>query len=553
MTRVTASRLHRFTTSPLYCVALSLVVALALSLVVALALPRTVHAQGTEWNEATVGSDWELYARALAARGMLSDEPWAIRPFSPAVLDKWSASLSAAHPWKDRLPQRTTAPKTFELLRPSVEISGNSAYAWGSNDGPVWQGKGVNAWATMGAVWRWGHISARFEPLVEYAQNEAFQLETVPKSAANPYVDAQTPTSIDLPQRMGSGAYHVIDPGNSYIRIDAKSVGAGFSTEDLFWGPGVRNALLFGPNAAGFPHLFFGTNQAVATPIGRFSGQVIYGRLQESDLAPPNHGSERLGAGLIVAWQLPSIPVTVGLDRFYHRAWPTHWSSADYTLPFGAFFSSQASSTTGTNADNQLASVFFSARAASIGFEVFGEFGKNDRNSSVRDLTVEPESNSAWLLGFLKVIGLDSTHADFWEVRGEVADARVPELQALGRGQSTFYDHSIITQGHTEAGQLLGTPLIERSGGAEFAVDHFTSRGRLGVTLTERQMPPDLGVGMPADSARSQWDLGVGGTIFHGSNDYTFQVGHVWDIDRFPGQDVGNIYLRLGMRVGRGH
>ncbi len=185
-----------------------------------------------------------------------------------------------------------------------------------------------------------------------------------------------------------------------------------------------------------------------------------------------------------------------------------------------------------------------------MGLEVFGEFGKNDRNVDIRDVVLEPEHNSAWLLGFFKVIGLDSAHAGFWTVRAEAASGRVSAIQQIGRGQSTFYDHIPIAQGHTELGQLLGTPLIEQSGGIDLGVDRFTSAGRLGVSLMERQMPPDTWVGMPANQLRSQWDLGFGGTIFHGKSDITFQVGHVWDLNRFPGQDVGNSYLRLGTRLG---
>ena len=62
--------------------------------------------------------------------------------------------------------------------------------------------------------------------------------------------------------------------------------------------------------------------------------------------------------------------------------------------------------------------------------------------------------------------------------------------------------------------------------------------------------PPDFGVGMPADNARSQWDLSVPGTFFIGPTDLTVQAGHVWDLNRFPGQDVGNNYLRISTRIG---
>ena len=513
----------------------------------ALLLPHVCGAQGTQWDEATVGSEWALYARALAVRGFLPDEPWAIRPFSPQVLDQWQAALGTNHPWADRLHKAKKTAGHFQWLRPSVQFSDNSSFPWGYYDGPVWQGKGVNVWVTVGGTWRRGRVSARFEPLFEYAQNAPFPLEPVAGGGTNPYQDPMEPGAIDLPQRMGPNAYHLIVPGNSYIRYDLWDLGAGFSTENLFWGPGVRNALIFGPNAAGFPHLFFGTNRAIATPFGSFSGQVIYGQLQESAYHPAVSSALRLGAGLVATWQPPHTPLTIGAARFFHRFWPKHWTASDYSLPFGALFSRPQVQGTGVT-DNQLASVFFDLRSTSIGLDVYGEFGKNDRNVNYRDLAVEPENNAAWLLGFFKVIGLDSSHTAFWTVRTEVANARVAALDELKRGQSSFYDHGLIVQGHTELGQLLGTPLIQRSGGIDFAVDRYSSVGRLGVALFERQMPPDWHLGMPADQLRSQWDLGFGGVIFHGAMDLNFKVGHVWDLNRFPGQDGGNSYLQLGSR-----
>ena len=65
----------------------------------------------------------------------------------------------------------------------------------------------------------------------------------------------------------------------------------------------------------------------------------------------------------------------------------------------------------------------------------------------------------------------------------------------------------------------------------------------------------DLGVRPPSDAAedqdlRSQWDVMFNGTIFVGASDLTFAVGRVWDLDRFPGTDVRNSYVRLGFRAG---
>src|SRR5262249_29525637 len=156
--------------------------------------------------------------------------------------------------------------------------------------------KGANVWATAGAAFRAGILSVRVEPFVELAQNGAFRLEPTP-AGRSPYVDDLRPGTIDLPQRFGPSSVRVIDPGQSYIRLDWRGVAAGASSENLFWGPGVKESLLLDDNAAGFPHVFIGTSHLIHTPIGGFHGQLVYGRLTESDWAPTSVSTARLGAG----------------------------------------------------------------------------------------------------------------------------------------------------------------------------------------------------------------------------------------------------------------
>jgi len=504
--------------------------------------PANARAQGTAWNEAWVGSEWEVYARALAGRGLLRDESWSIRPFAPQTLERWADSLTSKHPWASRLSKQRAS--HVALLRPSLSSSYNSAFPWGMNDGPVWQGRGLNVWGTVGASLRYGILSARFEPLLAYAANQSFTL--IPNAGGSPFGSALEPASIDVPQRFGTKSYGLFNPGQSYVRLDVFGLGAGFSTENVFWGPGVRQALLFDANGAGFPHLFLGTSHALGTPIGRFSGQLIYGRLEQSSWAAPSAAASRFGAGGIGVWSPPSGWLELGLARFYHRAWPANFTTHDLLTPFGSF-EHDKQVFNGGEADNQLASVFGTVRATRIGLEVFGEFGKNDRNATTRDLEVEPEHNSAWLLGFLQTVNWSDSR--FWTIRAEVANGRVSPIQNLGRSQTTFYDHSPLTQGHTELGQLLGTPLIEASGGADIAVDRWTSDGRIGIGVIERQMPSDLSVGMPSvRDSRSQWDLGISATRFRGASDISAAIGHVWDLNRLPGKSAGNSYVRISVR-----
>ena len=135
-------------------------------------------------------------------------------------------------------------------------------------------------------------------------------------------------------------------------------------------------------------------------------------------------------------------------------------------------------------------------------------------------------------------------------VRGKYANGRITSLQQLGRGLATFYEHAPITQGHTQRGQLLGTPLMERSSGFEFSVDRWSPRGRTGVSVLQRAMPSGLGVGDPSRTTRSQWYTEASAVRFMGRYELFARGGLVFDLNRRPGSDETNLHLLAGLRVG---
>jgi hypothetical protein len=306
---------------------------------------------------------------------------------------------------------------------------------------------------------------------------------------------------------------------------------------------------MLGGNSAGFPHLFLGTSQALRTRIGRFAGQVIYGKLSSSGYAPAAPTSDRFGSGVLASWQPPrGRGFEIGVSRFYHREWSVGGPGlGDLTVPFGSLFQDVQSTKAGA-ADNQIVSLFARWRAEEAGFELFGEFGRNDRSGGGRDLALEPEHNSAWLLGFAKTFVRQG--GELWMLRGEYVNGRITALQRLGRGQATFYEHTPITQGHTERGQLLGSPLLERSSGIELAVDRWAKWGRVGVTLMQRAMPSDLAEGASVQTARSQWYTEASAVRFMGRNELFARGGVVLDLNRLPSSDEQNIYLLAGARFG---
>src|SRR5206468_1504691 len=81
--------------------------------------------------------------------------------------------------------------------------------------------------------------------------------------------------NIDLPARFGTSSYTRAYWGQSSIRLNYKSLSFGLSTENLWWGPGIRSSLLMSNNAPGFKHLTLNTTKPIKTPIGSFEGQLI--------------------------------------------------------------------------------------------------------------------------------------------------------------------------------------------------------------------------------------------------------------------------------------
>jgi hypothetical protein len=355
------------------------------------------------------------------------------------------------------------------------------------------------------------------------------------------------PLSIDLPQRFGADAMGRIDPGESFVRAEWFGARIDFSHARRFWGPGVRHALLLSAQSPRFPHIAIGTAGPLRTILGTFDAELLYARLDQSDWSPPSAATRRFGTGFRAAWTPPRVPLQVGTARFYHRAWPESFTARDLLAPFGSLFYDEQLRAGGPE-DNQLASIFFHLSARRAMLELFGEFGRNDRSVDLRDFIVEPEHNSAWLLGVMKVFSLDSAARRFWSVRYEAANGRIPPLQDLQRGQTTFFEHAPLNQGHTHRGALLGSPLLDRSGGSELAVNRWDSAGRIGASIFQRQMPPDILVGMPRDRTRSQWDVRVSALRFFGLSELSGQIGYVWDLNRFANKDVGNVYVAAGWR-----
>jgi hypothetical protein len=524
---------------------------------------------------AVVGGDVERYVRALAVGGIIATTPWATRPYGAEDLRAMlTAKEAKSHPWQPALARAVARPAT---LGGAIFTSFNSGFPWGNNDGAMWQGRGVNAAIGGAATIRWKHGTLVAAPSAFVAQNSSFPQLLQSASSVSRYADPLFPGNIDLPQRMGGSAYVRLDPGESSLRMYAGSYVAGVSTASIGWGTGESFPAVLGPNAGGFPHIFAGTRgRGARIPrLGHVSAEYVLGVLQQTAWSPvqgsesyvsaQQSGTRRIGTGLNVSLTPELLPnLELGASRFFHspyRSGPRRWDA--WSKPFEGLFKANfgarnpdTADPTG-DADNQLASVYarwvFPVRGVEANIELFRE----DHNWDSRDLAQEPENNGAVLASIRTITHRRATQLGVLTFEYFDGDVR-PIAQA--RAQGYLYISGGLLQGHTQRGQLLGTPIGPGAvAGERVGWERFTSDGALRVNLqrwrTRSLRTPDgqglyLGAGNAIPYSHDWIVDGCAAiTRYHGNGARTIEAGIAW-----AGQfnfDIGrvNLYARASWSV----
>jgi len=445
-----------------------------------------------------VGSEEDSYLRYLQTTGLVADYPWSIRGFSPHEMERLGVPL-AAQPWSDGM-YPTTAPQIyFRALPIGTTIRLNTTYPYGSNDGAIWAGRGFTTSIEGGFVLKLGPISGVINPVAFRAQNRSFGLIPNGQTGSHVFADGEFPVQVDRPQRFGSGPYSRLDPGQSTIRVDLLGMAGGVSTADMGWGPMQYYEYITGANAPGFPHVFFGTGAPVNIGIGRLHTQAFWGRIDQSGFSPVTGttyysslletGTRRFATGVVGVFEPRGIDgLEVGVGRFFHEPWPREGIPRSYlTKAFSAILKKNVTSTPGFpdergGGDNQLASAFARWVLPHSGFEVYTEYGREDHNFNLRDFVEEPDHARTLGLGARKVISSDSLHVS--AIRAEMIDYELQTL-ARNRGEGGIYIHSILAQGHTSIGQVIGADAgVGTGGGSTVAWDRFTRDGSISVSWT---------------------------------------------------------------------
>lgn len=401
----------------------------------------------------------------------------------------------------------------------------NTHHPYGWNDGPMIQARGYQTLISMGLYARFGILNIQIQPELVYAQNKNFDIFPSSHTDSIWRVYYNTVLNVtDVPEKYGNGSYTKLFPGQSSVRINFSKLSLGISTENLWWGPGIRNTLIMSNNAPGFPHVSFNTTSPIHSFIGSFEGQIISGFLKNSGILPPDTSrtfngqqlykpketDKRYLNGMVITWQPKwTKGLHLGFTRMFYLYKSDIESSLDGYLPvIGSFFKGNTSNEDDKMRD-QLLSVFFRLILPKDHAEVYLEFGRNDHAQNLNDLLQEPEHSRAYIFGGKKIFTINK-RTDL-ELMAEFSNLQLPSTM-LVREQNSWYVHHQVRHGYTHLGQVMGAGIGPGSNSQTFALNWIKGIKRTGVMFERVVLNNDFyfAAFAPSHNYKNHWvDLSI--------------------------------------------
>lgn len=363
----------------------------------------------------------------------------------------------------------------FQVLPFSWMQQFNSNHPYGWNDGPMISAKGYQTLMSGGFFIKYGILSIQFKPEFVYAANPAFvgyaQLHPDDASITNYYAYHNL---IDNPEYYGAPNYNKFFAGQSNLSLTLGGFSLALSTENLWWGPGIYNALILTNNAPGFAHITFNTVKPINIGIGYLELQLFSGKLVGSGLPPlttttlsngtsvyvPKENDWRYFTGLNINYHPKWLPgFTLGLIRTFDSYERDTKGFSGY-FPFFTPYSKNATSGNDSGIGDpfprdQYTSFYARWLFQKAQAEIYFEYSLNDNSYNLTDFIQSPEHSRAYIFGFRKMVALNAHKDQHIMFSGEI-DQLSQSPDRIVRQASGYYIHGQVTDGQTNLGQVLG-------------------------------------------------------------------------------------------------
>ena len=297
--------------------------------------------------------------------------------------------------------------------------------------------------------------------------------------------------SIDNFRQFGYDRIEETTLGQSRAGIKSKYIAAGVSNENIWWGPGKRNSLIFTNNAAGFKHYYLKTVEPIKTYIGSFELAGVVGRLDTTKYTEIDQEllnvcrpckvfknlDEREIDGITINFQPKWIP-NFYIGYAYSRQFYRHATNAlgDTVNFFSKDLPKQ-----------EIGSLFFRFAMPEDHAEFYGEIGMPDETpwpwKFFKD-GVRP----GYIFGVTKLIPLKfynsylNLNVEFTQL--QIMDPRKYFYQGyanVGGQAKSWYVNTIVKQGYSNNGQLMGASIGPGSNNQSISLSWNKGYNKIGI------------------------------------------------------------------------
>lgn len=359
----------------------------------------------------------------------------------------------------------------FRILPMESIVTWNSAIPRiEPEDGSLWSGRGLNTLVRGGLAYDSDLLSFVLQPEVTASQNLPF--ETVPSAVTRPnggigyYFGA-----IDYPQRPGDESF--VTPGFGIARatVDTGPFFASVGHDRIRVGPAAFNPLLLSAGAPPFWQVRLGV-KPIATALGAVGASGMWGILEESeyfDAIPEN--DQRFLSGIFLTWAPRRLPgFTLGVNRTVL----SYLAETDFAVAMTLFNPVFTNRSYGYDRLDQKASLTVDWSFPEAGFRAYAELFWEDYISSIRNVMLVPQHAMAYTVGAVQRIDAVVPVV----ITGEASQLMQSRDYEIGLGVGgTYYQHGLVTQGHTHRGQVLGAGIGGGSDAQTLEVMALLERG----------------------------------------------------------------------------
>jgi hypothetical protein len=279
--------------------------------------------------------------------------------------------------------------------------------------------------------------------------------------------------------------------GQSRAGIKFKHMAAGLSNENIWWGPGKRNSLVFTNNAAGFKHYYLKTVEPIKTYIGSFELAGVVGRLDTTkyteidqellNICRPckvfKNLDEREIDGITINYQpkwVPNFYIGYAYSRQFYR------NATDAIGKTANFFSKDLPK-------QEIGSMFFRFAMPEDYAEFYGELGMPDEAPWPWKFFKE-RMRPGFVFGATKLVPLKlfnsylSLNVEFTQLHLTNSRDILYEGYPWGGGKpNSWYLSTIVNQGWSNNGQLMGSSIGPGSNNQSISLSWNKGYNKIGI------------------------------------------------------------------------